>query len=1502
MQNRYRVNISGKNLYKEIELPCDTKQIKVGTDSDCNIRLHKDLFFESVTLFFVQKEEMWTVTCSDNLYIDTGDVRKLLTLQLENGKSFGIKYQESGNEVFSVEYFLDFEHERRRYERAIDIAIVQSLKIGADSSCQIALGSQFVKKDDVTINKRATGLGLIVNQTTYGIYLNGARVSGKCFVQNGDFFSISDFVFYYKDNTIWTEIRDDIHVNGLSYVDMPNLNHYPAFNRNTRIKQELITDDIEVLDPPSKPEKPRNNILISLLPSFSMLMMSALMAFMGGTSMIIFSAVSGVMAIVTSVLTIVQGNKDYKTDCKQRIDKYQKYTAAKRSEIAEFRDRERADLESIYPNHKVEQERIFGFSSDLFDRLPADDDFLMVRLGTGSTEAARKISYKKQERLEVEDDLQLIPEQICEEQKMLKDAPVICDFKDSNAVGIIGKEEDRFSILKNIVLDICARQYHTDVRLFFIANSENKDKITWLRFLPHVFDEVTGVRNIVCDDESKARIFDYLYKELSQRTKETIAPHLIIFFYDQCGIQSHPLSKFIASGSELGVTFVFMADTKAEVPIGCGYLVSLDSDKSGVLINASNKEDTTEFTFQSISDENAQRIVQFLAPVYTEEISLEGTLTRNISLFEMLDILDVDDLNLNDRWTRSDVSKSMAAPIGVTKTGLISLDLHDKAHGPHGLVAGTTGSGKSEALQTYILSIATLFHPYEVSFVIIDFKGGGMVNQFRALPHLLGAITNIDGKEIDRSLRSIKAELQKRQRLFAEVDVNHIDKYIQKYKAGIAKTPVPHLVVIVDEFAELKADQPEFMKELISAARIGRSLGVHLILATQKPSGQVDDQIWSNSRFKLCLKVQSQEDSNEVLKSPLAAEIKEPGRAYLQVGNNEIFELFQSAYSGAPSKILDGTVKEFTLYNVSETGKRTAIYARKKRKSSGSNETQLDAVVKYVEDYCNDHGIAKLNSICLPSLTERIDFPSEIKMADGFAAIGVYDDPDNQYQGAAKIDIDHKNTFIVGSAQYGKTNMLQGMIRSIASAKSSAEANVYIIDFGSMVLKNFESLQHVGGVVCSSDDEKLKNLFKLLFNEIATRKEKLISVGVSSFSSYIEAGYTDIPQIYLFIDNLTALIELYLEDDDSLLNIIREGISVGISTIVANAQTSGIGYKYLANFSNKIALYCNDSNEYNALFDHTVLMPDEKPGRCVVEIDKRMLECQTYLSFTGEKEIDRVAEMHQFIQGVNERNHAAKAKIIPYIPAALDIQVLRDDYGAKQTEYKLAVGLTYSEVTPFYLNMAQLGLIGLCGKENTGHKNFIQYVLTSLEAVKKEHPSKVIIFDDITRKFNDLKELDIVDAYTLDIEQIDSILSDWNSVLDARYTSLMETGSLGDSGELLLLIVQNNDVAKRISDNMDLMDMFTSVVTRYKGMNAAIIFTNFSNTPVSYDAPEPLRMIKQDQHIIFFEDLDNLKPFDVPYEEIKANRKKLGIGDAYYIQDNSVTKLKLVKATSRESR
>lgn len=1495
--NRYKITLSSNTIYKEIELSPDAQQIKVGTGVDCDVRLRKELFFGQVELLFVKNGKEWSVHCSDNLYLTVGDIRKLMTKNLVHGDALEVKYQESDNLLFSLDFLIDFDDGKKKYERIIDVAGVTKLTIGSMDSFNVSLGGEFVKGDVVELTQKNGTFVIDIKKTTYGVYHNGRKSKTGDVITNGDFLSISDYFFYFKDGKIWTQIRPDMKLNSVNYVDRPTNKAYPKFNRNTRVKTVVCDDKIEILDPPAKPQKPKNNIFMRLLPSLGMLVASGVMAFMGG-AMIIFSAISGLMAIFTTIVSVKEGNKEYKKNSEERIEKYNAYIANKKTEIEKFRNEERAALEDIYVSPSVEQQNFNSFSSDLFDRVPEDEDFLCVRFGSGEVESKREIDYKKQEKLEIEDDLQLIPEQICNEYKYVHNAPIICNLKEINAMGVVGDASKRFEILKNMVVDIAARHYFSDVKMVFVAESAHKEDIHWLRMLPHVYNDAVGIRNIVCDDESKNLIFEYLYKEFTIREQnKEHEDNMIVFFYDEYGFKSHPISKFVEKAKDLGVTFVFFGENKADIPLGCSYIISLANGQNAELIDTNDKGNNKKFVYSTIGTENAKAIVNLLAPVYTEEISLEGTLTKSISMFELLNILAVDDIDLESRWASSQVFKSMAAPLGVSKSGVVSLDLHDKAHGPHGLVAGTTGSGKSEILQTYILAMSTLFHPYEVGFVIIDFKGGGMVNQFKELPHLLGAITNIDGKEINRSLKSIKAELQKRQRLFADADVNHIDKYIRKYKAGEVSIPLPHLIIIVDEFAELKAEQPEFMKELISAARIGRSLGVHLILATQKPSGQVNEQIWSNSRFKLCLKVQSQEDSNEVLKSPLAAEIKEPGRAYLQVGNNEIFELFQSAYSGASEKTDDSNVKEFTIYNLTDSGRKIPIYSQKKKKSGEGSATQLDAIVKYVSEHCAEIGLSKLPDICLPSLGEVIEFPAkeqlQPKTNSVVVEIGMLDDPDNQYQGQYTVDLTNENMMIIGSSQSGKTNLLQTIIRSLSTKYTPEEVNIYIIDFASMVLRSFEGLNHVGGVVTSSEDEKLKNLIKLLYAEIESRKEKLLSVGVSSFAAYKDAGMTDLPQIVLMIDNLTALKELYFQDDDELLNLCREGLSVGISVIIANSQTAGIGYKYLSNFSCRIAMFCNDSGEYATLFDHCSEKIEDIHGRAIIDVDKTHLECQMYLAFEGEKEIERVTAIKEYIKQCNAKNAKMNAKIIPVIPEVLNSVFVLSNYGGyMQDNLSVAVGLDYATVSPFVLDFATLGVLAITGREGSGKHNFIKYSVKMLERV---HPgaSEVYIVDGISRKLSSLQNDENVKAYEIMPDKAVALITNIEGKLKARYDTLANDATMDISKEKLLYIVLNSyDAIEAICNDPAAMAAYKNITGKYKNMNVCILLGGIENNNVPYSAPEIIKKARDSKHFMFFDDMQNMKIVDMPLAVARNFRKPIEQGDCYYIKDNECVKIK----------
>lgn len=418
----------------------------------------------------------------------------------------------------------------------------------------------------------------------------------------------------------------------------------------------------------------------------------------------------------------------------------------------------------------------------------------------------------------------------------------------------------------------------------------------------------------------------------------------------------------------------------------------------------------------------------------------------NAAIPDMLTFLDmyktsrVEDLDMYHKWLENRTYESMRSLIG-QKAGEqpVYLDIHEKYHGHHGLVAGTTGSGKSETLQTYILSLVLNYHPHEVAFILIDYKGGGMAQSFIGLPHLAGVITNLGGNQTTRALLSINAEIKRRQRTFNEYKIKHIDAYIELYRNGEAEEPMPHLLIIADEFAELKKEQPDFVRALVSAARVGRSLGINLILATQKPSGVVDDEIWSNTRFRICLRVADKQDSNEMLKRTDAAYITGTGRGFLQVGNDEIFDEFQSGWSGAPytPEVPFNDDSKAKAVIIGLTGKPEAVKKKKKKKGDNVKKfTQLDAMVQYAANLAEENHIKPLRQIWLPPLPgifylddlELTWDEKQIKLP-----VGLADDPQNQRQFPVYLDfIRDGHLLICGSAGSGKTSLVQTILYGAA--------------------------------------------------------------------------------------------------------------------------------------------------------------------------------------------------------------------------------------------------------------------------------------------------------------------------------------------------------------------------------------------------------------------------------------------------------------------------------------
>lgn len=1476
MGDRYKLIITNKNLYKEIELAPEAGELRIGTSPECTVRLRRELFFSPIEIVLQKNAEDWNILCSDNLYFTVGDARKLFTKKLIHGDELFVKYQDSDNDVFMLFFMIDFNYAPKEYNVEINIADKSWIKIGGSSDSNIRFRDIYLGNDSMILENTNGKVILYDCGSQYGVFVNGVKIDESSELHDLDFFSIVGFSFYYKEGKLYTSSESSMTINGLTgeKVEMQSTHYkYPKFIRNSRVQYIIPEEDIEIQQAAQKPSKPKKNIVMSLIPSIVMLALTIVLRGIigGGGTFVIYSAVSMGLGVIMSIVSFIQEGKNYKKECRERIVAYNEYIDEKKQIIETSRTNEIRIRNLIYESLENSIEEVDSFGKRLFEKTPGDKDFLQIYLGKGRIESVNPVKYNKQEFIDPEDVLATIPEDVANCYRYIEDAPIISDFKESCGIGIVGSKTVLEQILKNITLDISIRHFYNEVKMVYILSDEYILKMQWVRWLRNVDNQKLDVRNIVCDEESRNLILEDLYFILSARdsafaaNKDTVfKEQYVVFVTDAPSISKHPVSKYINNCADYGFTFVFLEEYEELLPQGCTEIIRIQDEESGCILKSENGDIVTEFLFPSVSDEIAENVALKLGAIFVDEVSLEGELTKNITMFELLGILAVEDIDLDKRWQSSQVYKSLAAPIGVKiKNQKIYLDISDRAdaHGPHGLVAGTTGSGKSEILQTYILSIATLYHPYEVGFVIIDFKGGGMANQFKNLPHLIGTITNIDGREIDRSLLSIKAELVKRQEMFSESGVNHISEYIKLYKDGKVSKPMPHLIMIVDEFAELKQEYPDFMKELISAARIGRTLGIHLILATQKPAGVVDAQIWSNSKFKLCLKVQTKEDSAEVIKTPLAAEIVEPGRAYFQVGNNEIFELFQSAYSGAiVPEGNENNEKIYAVYEKNFWGKKTLKYTNKKARTSENAVSQLQAIVDYVNDYCDRKGIDKLPGICLPSLKDKIStdellYASDIK--EGISVpIGIFDDPEQQRQGEVDIDVSKDNIYIVGSAQMGKTVMLQTLVYGLIRKYTPQQVNIYLIDCGSMVLRIFEDSVHVGGVIVPNEEEKCKNLFKLLNGFVIQRKKVFSDKGVGNYTAYLEGGYTDMPMVVVVIDNMAAFKEYFPGQADDINVLAREAQGVGISFVVTATASNALNYRTQANFGRKFVFNCNDNNEYSAVFGHCKTTPKENAGRGLYMREKRILEYQAAMFGKSKKEAERSQELKEFIA---ERNNActAKAAKIPMIPEKLSLgEVMRENMAAFRTKGVIPIGMDFNTVALTFINLSSSGSLALLG-DIESRDAFVANFMKMISQTVVFHNIEAFVIDDKSRKLKEYSEYGFVREYAADTAEGLAMAADFCDKIMRR----LDDEDRDDSYRML--VINSADVFKKICTSRNESKQFAEALKNANEAGAFILLGAVENQPVGFNSSEVLKLLKEERQAILFAQLPDCKMFEI---------------------------------------
>ena len=876
---------------------------------------------------------------------------------------------------------------------------------------------------------------------------------------------------------------------------------------------------------------------------------------------------------------------------------------------------------------------------------------------------------------------------VANKSKLINNAPIVVSLASKNISALIVENDDRTTekFIQNLIMQLIALHSYSDLKLVFLLKGNKNIKWEHMKTIPHIWDDQKQIRFWAEDYEDMKEISRYLEIEFNNRKRygekfdyRAFAPYYLIITDNYKQIENlRIITEILGSKVNLGFGIFCVTDNLIHLPNECQLFINIKGNNGKIFENQITETTQNEFYFDNSFTFFFENIGQVLSNIpIKENTTSKFSLPENYTFLEMYDAGKIEQLNILQRWRMNDSTKSLQAPIGIDITGnQVVLDIHEKAHGPHGLIAGSTGSGKSELIITYILSLAINYHPNDVEIILIDYKGGGLAGAFKKgnikIPHLVGTITNIDKVGLNRSLVSIQSELRRRQIKFNEAreqtDEGTIDiyKYQKLYHDGYVKEPIPHLLIICDEFAELKQQQPDFMDELISVARIGRSLGVHLILATQKPAGIVNDQIRSNSRFGICLKVQDRQDSIDVIKRPDAAELKSAGQFYMQVGNDEYFTLGLAAWSGAkyePAEIIKKNV-DTSMKFVSDTGSIIKRIDNSKKIQTKKQGEQLTNIVKYIYELGRNENI-KLKPLWLESLPEIIflkdikkKYNVEKRQNEIIPVIGEYDDPYNQRQGVVELNFSKQgNMIIYGNAESGKETLITTMIFDLITTYAVKEVQMYLLDFGSETLKIFKDAPHVGDVVLSTDAEKLTRLFEMLQREMKERTQLLSNYG-GDIGLYTKSTNKEMPQIIVIINNYEGFLENYGEKfDDALLTLCRDGIKYGIIFILSVSAYNSVRYRLLQNFRQKIALQLNNEDDYmNILEGVKRQRPSHIFGRGLIKYNDiyefqtaRICKPEIWNAYVRE-EIEKLKQIY-----------SERATKIPVLPKQIEINDIKE--------------------------------------------------------------------------------------------------------------------------------------------------------------------------------------------------------------------------------------------------
>ncbi|MCS5716004.1 FtsK/SpoIIIE domain-containing protein [Herbiconiux sp. CPCC 205716] len=1077
------------------------------------------------------------------------------------------------------------------------------------------------------------------------------------------------------------------------------------FNRSPRVVARYPGSEFPAPTPPKQPQPLRFPLVALIAP---LIMGPILFAATGNALSLVFIALSPILMIGTWLDHKLQTRAQLRNAIKQFTESLDAFVAS----MHERQRVQRAVRLTEAPAVAATIDAVQRLGQLMWTHRPEHPSFLTARLGLGTALSRDVVTTPNENDALPEYYAQV--EQTADRFSRIDGVPIVVELRKAGALGVAGPAEQRHGVARGIVTQLAALHSPAELVVTALVSPSSRSTWEWLEWLPHTSSPHSPLAgdHLADNPGSGSALLARLEDLISRRTAgapsprgpidpdaksgddevaHPITPSVLVVIEDDAPLDRGRLTRLVERGADANVHVVWSAPSIAALPAACRSFVSVDQDAAGATAGQVRLgEHTFPLECETVDADTAHRLARQLSPVVDvgAPVDDDSDLPRQVSYLTLVgsELADEPEAVI-DRWRESNSialrdgsphvrrkqAGSLRALVGHSGTEPFYLDIRNQ--GPHALVGGTTGAGKSEFLQSWVLGMAAAHSPDRATFLFVDYKGGAAFAECVGLPHTVGLVTDLSPHLVRRALTSLRAELRYREHLLNRKKAKDL---ISLEKTGDPDTP-PSLLIVVDEFAALVNEVPEFVDGVVDVAQRGRSLGLHLILATQRPAGVIKDNLRANTNLRIALRMADADDSSDILGDPMAAYFDQsiPGRGAAKTGPGRLAP-FQTGYAGGwttstpPRPRIDLVEMDF--------GAGAAWEVPEDEETPESVEQGPTDIARLVTSIRHAASMAKIPEPRKPWLDELAavyDFsllPNP--RTDERLLLGVIDDPASQSQPTVFYEPDRDgNMAVLGTGGSGKSATLRTIAVSAAVTPRGGPVHVYGLDFGSSGLSMLEELPHVGAIISGDDEERVVRLLRMLRDLVDDRSIRYSAVRAGSIGEYRRiADAPAEPRILVLVDGIGAFREQYEFGGHSawfttFAQIATDGRQVGVHIVVAGDRPNSVPASLGSTIQRRLVLRMANDDDYALLgAPKDTLSAVSPPGRGVMdgnEVQMAVLGADSNVAIQS-REISKLAEAMRR-QGVTDAppiltlGDAIPLGTLPAVAAGQPVIGVRDD-------------------------------------------------------------------------------------------------------------------------------------------------------------------------------------------------------------------------------------------------